>query len=104
MNASLFKSTDGKHKYKILLQTDKGYKIIEFGLHGYHDYTTYPAHQEKIAKEHKALYLLSHRNENWTYKGIYTRGFWSRWLCWNKRTLKESIEKVQKKFNITVIL
>jgi hypothetical protein len=39
-------------------------------------------------------------NENWLKSGIDTAGFWSRWLLWNKPTIKESYMDIKKRFNL----
>ena len=49
-------------------------------------------------------YIARHRvRENWNKSGIHTAGFWSRWILWNKPTLQESINDVEKRFNIKII-
>jgi hypothetical protein len=34
-------------------------------------------------------------NENWSKSRIETAGFWSRWLLWNKSTIKESYKDIK---------
>jgi hypothetical protein len=49
----------------------------------------------------KANYIRRHKErEDWTKQGIMTAGFWSRYLLWNKPTLKESLEDIKKRFDI----
>ena len=49
-------------------------------------------------------YIARHKvRENWNKSGIHTAGFWSRWILWNKPTLQESINDVEKRFNIKII-
>lgn len=82
---------DGKHKYYIITNDNKK---VYFGASGYEDYTI---HKNLKRKE---LYIKRHSkmNENWTKSGINTAGFWSRWLLWNKQTIKESYEDIKKRF------
>ena len=48
-------------------------------------------------------YIARHKvNENWEKSGIHTAGFWSRWVLWNKPTLKDSIKDIEKKYNIKI--
>ena len=47
----------------------------------------------------KNRYILRHeKNEDWGKSGINTAGFWSRWLLWNKPSIKESYEDIKKRF------
>jgi len=83
-----------KKYYVRLLNSNK---TIHFGDIRYEDYTTH----KDIERKHR--YLLRHyKNEDWDITGIDTPGFWSRWVLWNKSTLKQSINDLKKKFNIEV--
>ena len=69
-----------------------------FGQAGYEDYTT------TNDKKRKDSYIARHSvNEDWSKKGIYSAGFWSRWLLWSKPTIKGSIKELQRKFGIKII-
>jgi hypothetical protein len=82
---------DGKHKYYIITNDNKK---VYFGASGYEHYTIHknPKRKELYIKRHSKM------NENWTKSGINTAGFWSRWLLWNKPTIKESYEDIKKRF------
>ena len=80
----LYKSNDGKHKYYIIHQGKK----ISFGAKNYMDYTLY---YKKYGKE-----LADKKNS-----GIDTAGFWSRWLLWNKTSIKTSYEDIKNRFLMT---
>ena len=85
-----YKSDKPDKKYYII--TKSGKKIY-FGAAGYSDMTQHKNEEKKNS------YILRHeRNENWTKSGIDTAGFWSRWLLWNKPTIKESYEDIKKRF------
>ena len=72
-------------------------KTIHFGAKGMSDYTI---HQDPARKQR---YLNRHQSrEDWTSSGIETSGFWSRWLLWNKPSLKDSIKDIEKRFNLTI--
>ena len=66
---------------------------VAFGAKGMSDYTI---HKDD---ERKERYLKRHeKNEDWNdYK---SRGALSRWLLWNKKTLKASIEDFKKRFGL----
>ncbi len=73
-------------------------KKVNFGAPGYSDYT-----KHKDA-ERKRRYIIRHKkNENWTYSGRFTAGFWSRWLLWNKETIAESKKNINQRFGIEFI-
>lgn len=84
---------------------DKKYAVIfpngdrvDFGAKGYSDYTK---HRDPKRKQ---LYILRHAiNEDHSPRGIYTAGFWSRWLLWNQPTITESIKHMEKHFGINII-
>jgi hypothetical protein len=94
MNEIILKKSNRKDKKFMVIIEDK---VIHFGGKGYSDYTI---HKDK---ERKKRYIIRHKkNENWNKSGIKTAGFWSRWILWNKPSLKESIENLQKKYKINI--
>ena len=99
MNIEIYKEpTTSKYKYKVVIHHDDKKKTVKFGASGYSDYTLH-----KTPKR-KELYIARHRvRENWNKSGIYTRGFWSRWLLWNKPTIQSSIADIQKRFNVKIV-
>ena len=87
-----YKSDKPEKKYYII--TNSGRKIY-FGAAGMSDFTK---HKDKARKQR---YINRHKNnENWGKSGIDTAGFWSRWLLWNKKTIKESYNDIKNRFNI----
>ena len=85
-----YPANDGKHKYFIMTKSGKH---IYFGAVGYSDFTI---HKDP---DRKQRYINRHdKNENWTKSGIDSAGFWSRWLLWNKPTIKSSYEDIKKRF------
>lgn len=91
-----------KEKYKtkfkvIILDSQASNKIttIKFGDNRYEDFT-----QHKN-EERKRKYIMRHyKNEDWD--DIYTKGFWSKNLLWNKPTIEQSIDNIEKKYGITI--
>jgi len=81
-------------KYRAII----GNKTINFGAKTYSDYTL---HKDE---ERMHRYINRHKaRENWTKSGIKTAGFWSRWILWNKPSLRGSIKNTQEKFKIRII-
>ena len=75
-----------------------GKKVVPFGQKSASDYTL------RKDKERQQRYIDRHsKNENWN--DPKTAGFWSRWLTWEKPTLKEAVSNINRKFkNIHVSL
>ena len=87
-----YKSDKPEKKYYII--TNSGRKIY-FGAAGMSDFTK---HKDEARKQR---YINRHKNnEMWGQSGIDTAGFWSRWLLWNKKTIKESYNDIKNRFNI----
>jgi hypothetical protein len=73
-------------------------KTIHFGATGYSDYTK---HKDS---DRMKRYESRHRgNEKWGKSGVKTAGFWSKWLLWNKSSLKASIADTQRRFKIKIV-
>ena len=68
-------------------------KVVSFGAKGMSDYTK---HKDD---DRKKLYLIRHKDaEDWD--NPTTPGALSRWILWNKKTLKASIADFKKRFNL----
>ena len=89
------KSTNSAKKYMaIFYQDGKKIKTTHFGAAGMSDYTK---HKDKSRKKR---YMNRHRTrENWN--NPMTAGALSRWILWNKPTLKASIDDYKKKFKFS---
>lgn len=70
--------------------------VISFGNNRYEDYTT---HKDNKRKE---LYINRHKKEDWT--NLNKAGTWSRYILWNRKTLKASIKDMEKVFKIRILL
>jgi hypothetical protein len=89
MNKIKLEEGTGTHKWKITIDG----KVIRFGARGYTDYTL------GATKKQKENYIKRHESkEDWSENGIYTAGFWSRWLLWNKPTITDSIKDIERRF------
>ncbi len=85
-----YKSDKPDKKYYIITKTEKK---VYFGQASASDFTK---HKDE---DRKNRYILRHQtNEDWGKSGIDTAGFWSRWLLWNKPTIKESYDDIKKRF------
>ena len=86
-----YPANDGKHKYYIITKSGKK---VKFGAIGYSDFTQ---HKDEARKQR---YINRHKNgnENWNDKD--SAGAWSRWLLWNKPSIKESYADIKRRFNI----
>jgi hypothetical protein len=91
---TLRKSLKPAKKYDAVFITDKDReKVISFGAAGMSDFTIH--HDE----ERKERYLNRHRKrEHWDKPD--TPGALSRYILWNKKTLKASLQDYKKRFNV----
>ena len=70
-----------------------GSKTVSFGQKGASDFTK---HKNTDRKE---SYIDRHKkNEGWNKSGAKTAGFYNKHVLWNKPTLKESIDDINKRF------
>lgn len=82
------------HKYVVVVEKEDGSKkTIRFGAAGMSDFTK---HRDE---ERKARYLDRHKaREDWN--DPLTAGFWSRWILWNQKTIRESLADVRQRFGL----
>lgn len=84
---------DKKYDAKFREKDTKKEKVVSFGQKNASDYTK---HKDD---ERKKLYLQRHEaNEDWN--NPLSPGALSRWILWNKKTLKASINDFKKRFNL----
>ena len=91
----LSRSNRPSKKYKIVPSGGIG-RAVHFGDSNYEDYTIH--HNEA----RKQQYLLRHQGEYETFR--HQAGFWARWLLWNKFTLREAIQDLERRFPIKVFI
>jgi len=70
-----------------------------FGAKGMTDFIL-----SKGDNERKQRYLKRHSGMGEDWNDPETAGFWSRWILWNKKTLKASIKDTENRFNIKIHL
>ena len=90
MNVIITKSSKKDKKYDAVIYNGK---TVSFGSAGYSDYTKHkdPERKERYIARHK-------KNENWTKSGVDTAGWLSRFILWEKPTLKGAVENANKKY------
>lgn len=91
---SLRKSAKADKKYDaVFVKPDGRTKTISFGARHYEDYRTHrdPARKQRYITRHK-------RAENWNRPD--TPGSLSRWILWNKKTLKASLSDFKRRFRL----
>jgi len=103
IEVQISKSSNPKKKLMAIFIDGKKKKTIHFGSNGSKDYTIYYKEDgKKKANERKSLYYARHiKREDWTKP--MTAGTLSKYLLWNKPTLKASISDYIKKFNLKLI-
>jgi len=100
----LTKSPNKSKKWRVVVPISLTDQLkIDFGSSTNKDFTIYNKEGNKMANVYKMAYLARHKiNEDWTNEE--SAGFWSRWMLWNKPTIEESIDHIQNKFGITVVI
>jgi len=85
-------------RYRVVMSKDGSQHSHDFGKPGA---TTY---KDGASEDKRKNYLKRHSQmgEDWTQSGIHSAGFWSRWLLWEKRTLRGAAKHIQDKFNLKV--
>jgi hypothetical protein len=91
---TLRKSLKSAKKYDAVFETEEGReKVVSFGAAGMSDFTL---HHDEARKER---YLNRHRkNEHWDKPD--TPGALSRYILWNKKTVKASLRDYKKRFGV----
>ena len=108
---SLVRNKTGPKKFTVEIPVpghDHRTRIVHFGQQGASDYTIHknPLRMEQYVRRHGGkptkftdpdkvhqtmLKRVKSTKENWSKDGIYTAGFWSRWLLWSQPSLRGAI-------------
>lgn len=93
MKVILIESPKSTKKFRVIFPDGKH---VDFGGKGYLDYTIHkdPERKKRYLKRHGSM------GETWTKKGLYTAGFWSRWLLWSEPSLTASKRLIAKRFHL----
>jgi len=91
MKVVIKKSNKSGKKLMAIFDDGKKIKTTHFGAEGMSDFTIHkdPKRKERYLKRHRA-------RENWN--APMTAGALSRWILWNKPTLRASVEDYKKRF------
>ena len=92
MNIVIKPSSRKDKKFEALID---GKKTIHFGASGMSDYTIHKDDERK-----KRYIDRGRKNEQWN--NPLTAGFWSKNILWNKKTLSESIQNTNNKYNVNI--
>jgi len=98
ITAVLTKSQKPEKRFKVIVEDDfkNKKKTIHFGSGKPKGKGAYIDHNDDKIKD---AWIARHKvRENW--EDYFTAGFWSKWVLWNKKTLKESLEDLEKRFKI----
>ena len=90
----IVKSKKAAKKYDAHFKLDNGKeKVVSFGQAGASDFTIHgdPERKERYLRRHRA-------RENWT--NFLTAGSLSRFLLWNKKSLKAAIADFKRRFKL----
>ena len=95
---SIKEATDQRHKFVASVMIKGKLRTIPFGAHGMMDYTLYHAkYGSDTAEMRRHLYIVRHRaREDWN--DPLTPGFYSRWILWEKSTIKEALSALKIRF------
>lgn len=93
------KSSQPSKKFQVTIYNPKTERTrtVHFGAVGYSDYT--------IHKDYDRMqrYTIRHqKREDWTKRGVYSAGFWSKWILWNKPSLLGSIRDTAQRFGLKI--
>jgi hypothetical protein len=82
-------------KWDAVFETDKcNEKVVPFGQKGYSDFTK---HKDTTRR---ARYLKRHSGMGEHWNKPDTPGALSRWILWNKPSLKASVKDFKKRFHL----
>ena len=89
MKVEVSRSDRAGKKWQARLESGK---TVHFGASGYQDFTQ---HGDTKRRE---SYLARHRpNQDWSKGGVGTAGFWSRYLLWNKPSIRGAARALASK-------
>jgi hypothetical protein len=71
-------------------------KTIHFGAAGYSDYTL------SKNKQKKSAYIARHSVRS-NFNDLNSAASWSRFILWNKPTIEQSVQDMEKRFDIKII-
>jgi hypothetical protein len=91
---TLRRSRNPEKKWDAVFEKDGKEKVVAFGAKGYSDFTK---HKNTTRK---ARYIKRHSGMGEHWNKPDTPGALSRWILWNKPSLKGSLRDFKKRFNV----
>ncbi len=97
----LVKVVRSPKKDKKLMAVYSDGKKVHFGARGMGDHIIYSRKSKSLGDARKKAYIGRHkRRENWSKSGARSPGSLSRWILWNKPSLRASIADYKRKFSL----
>lgn len=94
---SIVPSYSTTYKYIATIKHGESEISVRFGAKGYKDYIQYYKEDPELAEKKKSAYIARHSvREDWT--DPTKAGTLSRYILWNKPTLRASIADFRKRF------
>jgi len=90
----LRKSHRSDKKWDAVFETPEGQKVVPFGQKGYSDFTK----NKDVTRRARYVHRHSGMGEHWD--SPMTPGALSRWILWNKTTLRASVADYKKRFHL----
>lgn len=90
----LRKSHRSDKKWDAVFETPDGQKVVPFGQKGYSDFTKH----KDVTRRARYVHRHSGMGEHWNKP--MTPGALSRWILWNKTTLRASVADYKKRFHL----
>ena len=91
---TLRRSRNPEKKWDAVFEKEGKEKVVSFGARGYSDFTKH----KNVTR--KARYIKRHSGMGEHWNKPDTPGALSRWILWNKPSLKGSLRDFRKRFNI----
>ena len=91
---TLRRSRNPEKKWDAVFEKEGKEKVVSFGAKGYSDFTK---HKDVTRK---ARYIKRHSGMGEHWNKPDTPGALSRWILWNKPTLKGSLRDFKKRFSL----
>ena len=91
---TLRRSRNPENKWDAVFEKEGKEKVVSFGAKGYSDFTK---HKDVTRK---ARYIKRHSGMGEDWNKPDTPGALSRWILWNKPSLKGSLRDFRKRFSL----
>ena len=115
MKVRLIKSPNPQKKFRAIFENGRK---VDFGGRGYTDYTIHkdPMRMRLYVQRHggdvpdgdqdvhrRMLSVDRSDKERWSKNGMYTAGFWSRWLLWSQPSMTKAKRLMSSRFGLRFV-